>query len=132
MSMKLEVLTPERQALDLRIDAVYLQGSLGRLGILSQHVALISKLDFGTLDHSGASGAGQLLCGDGLVEVHDNMVTVLVRSAESRDGIDIDRAKGALDRARQRRDSKDNDVDMARAEAALARALTRLQFAGEM
>ena len=42
----------------------------------------------------------------------------------------MERAKQAMDRARQRRDSKAEDIDMLRAEASLARAVERLRFSG--
>jgi F-type H+-transporting ATPase subunit epsilon len=130
--MKLEVLTPEKEALSSDVSSVYLQGSEGRLGILNGHTTLIAKLSFGMLEYEGSGGKNNLLCGDGLVEVQDDRVTVLVRSAEATDEIDVERAKSALNRAKSRRDSKDTDVDMVRAEAALQRALERLRYKGVM
>jgi len=128
--MKLQILTPERQAVDATVDAVYLEGSEGRLGILPGHTTLIAKLDFGVLEMTTASGREEMLCGNGLVEVSDNEVTVLVRSAERGTEIDVERAKAALNRAKSRRDANDKDVDMTRAEAALFRAIQRINFAG--
>jgi len=126
--LKLEVLTPEAEALNTEVDAVYLQGALGRLGILPEHTTLISKLDFGVMELLGPSGKQLLLCGGGLVEVRGDQVTVLVSSAERREDIDVNRAKAAGDRARQRRHSKDESMNMDRAEMALLRSIERLRF----
>ena len=132
MHLKLEVLTPEKEALSREVHSVYLEGSQGRLGILPGHTTLISKLSFGILEYETSRGKTTLLCGGGLVEVHEDRVVVLVRSAEDTDEIDVDRAKAALNRAKSRRDSKDAEVDMTRAEAALQRSLERLRFKGTM
>lgn len=130
MDIKLEVLTPEKKVIDQEVSSVYLEGSQGRLGILPGHTALIAQLKFGEMEMFGASGKQTLLCGQGVVEVADGRVTVLVRSAESSKDIDVERAKAAASRARSRRDSNDKDVDMVRAEAALYRALQRLHYVG--
>ncbi len=130
MDIKLEVLTPEKKVVDQAVSSVYLEGSLGRLGILPGHTTLIAQLKFGEMEMVTASGKQSLLCGQGVVEVADGRVTVLVRSAESSKDIDLERAKAAASRARSRRDSNDKDVDMVRAEAALYRALQRLHYAG--
>lgn len=130
--LKLQVLTPEKKAIETQIKSVYLEGSEGRLGVLNGHTTLIANLAFGILELDAGSGTEQVLCGDGLVEVSNDEVTVLVRSAERGKDINVERAKAALNRARSRRDSNDKDVDMIRAEAALFRALQRLQFAGAM
>ena len=96
-TLKLEILTPEKRAADVEVQSVYLQGSGGRLGILPGHTTLISNLDFGILEMETGKGSGEsILCGSGLVEVAKDRVTVLVRSAERSDDIDVDRAKAAL------------------------------------
>lgn len=128
----LEVLTPEKQAFKSEVDSVYLQGSQGRLGILPMHTALIARLDFGMMTFAHGGKEENMLCGSGLVEVQDDKVTVLVKSAEMKNEIDIDRAKQAMARAKSRRDSKDNDINMIRAEASLYRAVQRLKFTGHI
>jgi len=130
--LHLEVLTPQRVALEVETDSVGVQGILGRLGILPDHTAFVSTLDFGTLEYQEGTGEKQILCGTGFVEVVENRVSVLVRSVEAVEEIDVDRAKSALDRAQSRLDSDDNNVDMERAKAALFRALDRLRFAKAM
>lgn len=132
MNMKLQILTPEAQVVDADVSSVYLEGSQGRLGILPGHTTLISQLDFGILEMAVSGKDEKILCGKGLVEVSNDKVTVLVRSAERGEDIDVERAKAALNRARSRRDSNDKDVDMIRAELALYRAIQRLNFAGAM
>ncbi len=131
-SIHLEVLTPEKQAISLEVSSVYLQGSEGRFGILPLHTALIARLDFGAMTYQVGKDSKDVLCGSGIVEVQDDKVTVLVKSAEAKEEIDVERAKSAMARAKSRRDSKDREIDMLRAEAALYRAVQRLKYAGKM
>lgn len=127
-TLHLEILTPDRQVLDLPVESVTLQGSTGRLGILPDHTPLISKLAFGILEYVSKGQTQKVLCGEGLVEVLQNKVTVIVRSAETGDAVDIERAKRAKERAKSILNSKDDDMDMARAEKAFNRASSRLEF----
>jgi F-type H+-transporting ATPase subunit epsilon len=67
----------------------------------------------------------------GLLEVTSEGVTVLVEAAEPADQIDEERARSARARAKERLQAHSSDTDMRRAEAALRRALNRLQVAGK-
>jgi F-type H+-transporting ATPase subunit epsilon len=128
MTLQLEVLTPEKLALDTAVDMVELQGEDGRLGILPEHTTLISLLSFGVLTYKKEKQTETLLCGEGFLEVSGNKVTVLVHSAERTEDIDLERAKHSLERAKNRINSKAHDVDLLRAELALKRALVRMNF----
>ncbi len=63
-------------------------------------------------------------------EIVNDGVSILVETVESASDIDIPRAEAALQRARDRKSSSDNEnLDQARLENALSRALNRLQVA---
>jgi F-type H+-transporting ATPase subunit epsilon len=68
---------------------------------------------------------------DGFAEVSEDRVSILVDAAEKAMEIDIERAKNAMERARERlaRERGVEDVDFTRAEAALKRAMIRLKVA---
>ena len=52
MSLQLEIATPQRKILEEEtVDAVTLPGSEGELGILPEHVPLITTLDSGILSY---------------------------------------------------------------------------------
>ena len=61
----------------------------------------------------------------GFAEILGDKVTLLAEVAEWPDEIDLDRARKAEDRARDRLNRKDANLDVARAELALKRALVR-------
>jgi F-type H+-transporting ATPase subunit epsilon len=64
------------------------------------------------------------------VEARDNEVVVLAEAAESPEQIDVARAEAAMTRAKERLSNRASDLDQARAEASLSRALNRLKVAG--
>lgn len=61
----------------------------------------------------------------GFAEILGEKVTLLAEVAEWPEEIDLERARKAEDRARERLNRKDADLDVARAELALKRALAR-------
>jgi F-type H+-transporting ATPase subunit epsilon len=65
----------------------------------------------------------------GFAEVFKNKVSILVDAAERVTEIDAERARKAMERAKERlsRDRSDKEIDFARAEAALRRAVARLK-----
>ena len=69
--------------------------------------------------------------GGGTVEVLDNHILLLAESLESKEEIDVERAKDSLRRAKDRLSiANKKDVDSTRAEASLQRAINRLKLCG--
>jgi F-type H+-transporting ATPase subunit epsilon len=69
----------------------------------------------------------------GFVEVNENKVIVLAEAAEPPEKIDLERALESKRRAEERlKAANDDSVDYARAEAALKRAINRLNLAKVM
>ena len=67
--------------------------------------------------------------GTGFLVVQRERTTVLTRSAERPEEIDLDRARRARERAEERLQQQSPDMDLTRAQAALQRALARLKVA---
>ena len=127
----LEVITPERSAVDEDVLAVRVTATDGQLGVLARHAPMIAALAVGPLTYRTPDGAEKSLCvGDGFLEVLDNRMKVLGDSAEFPGEIDADRARKSLERARMRLKEHDAATDTVRAEAALRRAMARLKMAG--
>lgn len=49
MSMEFKVITPDEVAVTATVEYVYLPGSLGEMGVLEHHTALITSLEPGEL-----------------------------------------------------------------------------------
>jgi F-type H+-transporting ATPase subunit epsilon len=127
-AIELVIVTPERQLLRESVSEVTLPGADGCLGILPGHAPLMSELGIGELSyHSKSTNQGTALAiVRGFVEVLGARVTVLAETAERAEEIDLARAEAALARAQKRLASGDANIDWDRVGVSLQRALIRI------
>jgi len=112
------------------VNSVTAPASLGSMGVLYNHAPLLTTLETGILGYKkvGAlDNVHHIAMSNGLMEVNNNHVLVLVQAAEKAEEIDLLRAQAALARARERLASHESNIDVARAEASLKRALNRIK-----
>ena len=131
-TFRIEVITPDRTALEGEMTSIQLRAVDGRFGVLPNHAPLIAMLDVGRMFSTDAAGKDSALAlGEGFIEVLKNRVKVLVDSAELSEEIDLKRAEEAKKRAEERLQNRaSEDIDVERAELALKRALVRLKLGG--
>jgi F-type H+-transporting ATPase subunit epsilon len=129
--IRCEVITAERVVFQGDVDMVIAPGIEGELGILPKHAPLLTSLSYGELVLRRANQPDEYLAiGGGSMEVLPNSVTILADSAERAEEIDLERAEVARHRAEETMGQKHReDVDFARAEAALRRSLLRIKVA---
>lgn len=127
--LKLVVLTPTRKLVDVVCDEVYFPSTLGRLGILPGHAALVCQMGTGVLYYNRGGVTTFMAVSGGVGDVKDNVVTLLVDVAEDAPSIDVSRAEKALQRAQAARAGKDVDADVVAAGHDEARALARIEAA---
>jgi F-type H+-transporting ATPase subunit epsilon len=127
--LHLEVVTPARVVLEKDVDSVVAPGSEGEFGVLPGHVSFLSGIIPGELRYTAGSEKEALSVTTGFAEVFRNKVSILVDAAERAPEIDVERARKAMERAKERlsRDRSDKEIDFARAETALRRAVARLK-----
>jgi F-type H+-transporting ATPase subunit epsilon len=129
--LTLELATPTRMVVAETVDEVVVPGSEGYFGVLPGHAPLLATLGIGELTYRIGRDERHVAIAGGFAEVRNDKVIVLADSAEHPQDIDRARAERARDRAEQRLAGRAQDeIDYARAGAALARALTRIQVAG--
>lgn len=129
--LTLEVATPTRLVVAEVVDEVVVPGVNGYFGVLPGHAPFLSTLGVGELTYRIGREERHLAVAGGFAEVRNDKVIVLADTAELPEEIDRDRAERARERAERRLAGRSpDDVDYARAAAALARALARLQVAG--
>ncbi len=128
-SVELEILTPERIVFQEDIEMVIAPAIDGEIGILANHYPLITALKIGVLRIRKPDEESWLpvAISSGLMEVLPYRISILVATAEFPEEIDIERAREAKERAEKL--LQQEDIDRARAEAALQRALARLRAA---
>ena len=130
--LKLEMVTPYKLVLSVEVDEVTAPGTVGELGVLPDHTSLLTTLKVGELTYKQGNETFHVAVNWGYVEVEDNVMTVLVETAEPADQIDLERAKAALARAEEAlKKLTDEDKEFKIMEAALERAVIRVQVAGK-
>jgi F-type H+-transporting ATPase subunit epsilon len=129
-TLQLDIVAPEKLVFSGDVSSVQALGTEGWFEILPLHQPMLILLIMGPLIFIDACRIShKLFISGGFTTIHEDLVTVLVDSAETAEEIDIARASAARDRARYRLSSGDK-IDSTRAEAALSRALWRLRVSG--
>jgi F-type H+-transporting ATPase subunit epsilon len=129
LTLRLEIVSPERRAYTDDVDMVVVPGIDGQLGILPHHTRLITALGVGELRIKKGGTEQSMLISGGFVEVRPDKVVVMADLAERSDEIDEARAIEARKRAEAELQETSDPVDIARVRAALQTALMRERIA---
>lgn len=129
-TVKVEVVTPERTVYSGEANIVVATGMEGELGILANHIPMVTPLKIAPVRVKNAGNEDMLAVGGGFMEVRKDKITILAKTAELPEDIDVNRAQAAKERAERRlAESGQDEVDFKRAQLSLQRALIRLQVA---
>jgi len=129
-SLKLDIVTAERVVYSEDVDMIIAPGIEGQLGILPHHAPLMTMLQSGELVVRRGGEEDIMAISGGFLEVRPDRVIVLADSADRAEEIDTERAEAAKKRAEQRLAERGRvDIDEARVQASLRRALARLAVA---
>jgi len=125
-TIKLEITTPEAMVYSADVDMVTLPAVQGQIGILPQHVRLMTQLVPGEMIVRKNGHEDFLAVGEGLVEVTNDRVLIATNMAVAADQIDAAAAEEARQRAAARLQEKLSSEEVASVNASLARALAQL------
>ena len=123
----LEIYTPYGKYFDKYVNELVIQTEEYVLGILPNHTPLVAKVKTSKMEIVQNGEKKCYAIGEGLLNVKKDSVTLLVESIESKQEIDIERAKQAKSRAEERLKEPLN-IDVERALKALARANNRISI----
>jgi F-type H+-transporting ATPase subunit epsilon len=126
-TIKLEIVTPEAKIFSDDVDMVTLTGTEGEMGILPQHMPLMTQLVAGEIVAQKGKDTIFLAVGDGFVQVTGDRVAILTDMAIKADDIDEAKAEEARRLAEARLSQKITDEESAHIQAALAHATTQLK-----
>jgi F-type H+-transporting ATPase subunit epsilon len=129
VTLRLEIITAERQVFVDDVNAVIAPGIEGELGILPHHAPLMTMLKPGELLIRKDGDETYMVVSGGFLEIRPDKVIVLADACERAEEIDITRAEEAKHRAEERLKTRPPGLDVARAQAALLRSLIRLRVA---
>lgn len=122
----LEIATAGGSVYDDMVSYVELPFSGGCVGVLKDHAPMLGAIEDGVVTARKENGAAEFIAVNlGVANVVHNEVTLLVRTAERAENIDLPRAEAAEKRARDRLAEHSANLDVKRAQIALHRSLTR-------
>lgn len=125
----LEIVTPERTVVSLKVEELTAPGFEGEFGVLAGHIPYLCRIKIGELSYKTKEKRYFLAVSDGFAEVLPERVTLLVDTAEKPEEIDLERAKRAKERAEERMKSLTlDDKEFLTVQAALQRAKTRIKL----
>src|SRR3989442_14107110 len=125
----LELVTPERVLLSGQVRSVRAPGIEGSLGVLAHHAPLMTALTIGLIKVEHDNGDLEYIAtSGGFMEVKPDKVIILSDTAERASDIDLSRAEAAVALAREHLASG-GAVDYAEATATLERATNRMRVA---
>ena len=127
--MQLQIVTAERVVYSEEVSAVVAPGSAGELGVLPGHAPLLTTIRPGEIRVTQDGEESYMAITGGFMEVIGDKVTILADAAEHADEIDLERAETALARAEERVASAASDQDLERALASMRRSAARLGVA---
>lgn len=137
-SFIVNIVTPSGVIYDHEAKFLVANTQAGSLGVLPKHAPLISPLNIDAvrIDLAGEEGGSDWVAvNGGIIEIRDNVVSIIANSAETKAQIDISRAEEAKQRAKEKIEKAKQDdnhtIDLSRAEVALHRAVNRLNVANK-
>jgi len=126
-TIKLEIATPEAMVYSADVEMVTLPAVQGQIGILPQHVRLMTQMVPGEMIVRTKGHDEFMAVGEGLVEVTNAKISIATNMAIAADKIDEAAAEEARQRAADRLREKLSSEEVASVNASLARALAQLR-----
>ncbi len=129
MKLSLSILTPEAEVYSGEADEVIIPTVKGEIGILPNHVSLLTQVLPGELQIKNGGKTNYFAIMGGYVEVVNNTVNVLGDFAIRAEDIEIAKAEQAKIRAEKAKHEKVSAEELATIEADLRRSLLELKVA---
>ncbi len=129
------ILTPSRTAFEGQVNRLEVKSSRGCFEILPRHEPLITPLAVGVMEITSPAGVEHYALHGGFLEMDGEDAVILANAVELADEIDLERARAAEERARERLaavsgKAEDIQIDVSRVKLALLRALNRISVKG--
>jgi F-type H+-transporting ATPase subunit epsilon len=127
-TIHVDIVSAEGQIFSGAASMVFVPGSQGELGIAPRHAPLLTTLKAGEVRVQTEGAEEQsFYVGGGSVEIQPNLVTVLADTAARARDLDEAAAMAAKQRAEDAVRERTDKVDIAEAQAELARAMAQLR-----
>lgn len=125
-NFRLQIVTPKGIYKDVEVEMLNVATTAGQIGIYANHIPLASVLTVSTMNYIQNGKREYFAISGGFVYIGEKETTIIANTIEAASEIDENRAQKAKERAEKRKASNNPDIDMARAELALKRAINRI------
>ena len=127
--LHLEIVTPTK-LLDVgMINYVRCPGLDGLFGVMAQHQNAIVALNVGEIKVTQNNKDNYFATSGGFADITKDKVQILVETIERSNEIDAGRAKESLDRAKERLNKDQGEIDQGRIDISMTRAINRIKVA---
>ncbi len=129
-TFEIEIATPERLLAREQAIRAQIPAAEGYIGVLPDHAPLLSELGIGAMTYTTPGDHRfSLAVSGGFLEIHNNVVRVLVDIAEKADEIDVSQAEKDLKHAQDAMINPALGIDIASALIAARHAQARIDAA---
>lgn len=122
----LRIITPDRVFYEGEIEMVEFNTTEGEIGVLPGHIPMTVIIKPGILRIYEPEEEKQAALHAGFAEILPQRITILAEIIEWPYEINEERARAAMERAKDRLEQQNAGTDVARAQVALQRAVTRI------
>ena len=126
-TIHVDIVSAEGQIFSGEASMVFVPGSQGELGIAPRHAPLLTTLKAGEVRVQSEGEEQSFYVGGGSLEIQPHLVTVLADTAARARDLDEAAALAAKQRAEDAVRERTDKVDIAEAQAELARAVAQLR-----
>jgi len=131
MDFSLEIITPKGKYLTTKVSSLTIKLTSGYRTFLAGHISLIGSLAYAPMHLIKDGKEYNYAVHGGAINVTKEKIVVICNAIEYAKDIDTARAKAAMERAESRLKSKDENIDVKRAQLALQRSLIRLEVSSK-
>ena len=131
-TMQLDIVSAEGEIFSGKVDRFFAQAANGEVGILPHHTQFITTLKPGEVRVLSGDEVSYFYVSGGVLEIQPDVATVLADTAIRANALDEAAAQEAMARAQEAMDSAKTDLDVTRAQNALAEAAAQIAMLGRL
>lgn len=131
-TFKIKVVTYEEKVLEQEAEFVLVRTTEGDMGILPNHSPFIAGLSTGEMKIRLNGKEEKYFVSEGLLEISNNVVTIIATEAIPADQLDVERAKKEVEELKAKLAKMQEDKDILLTQKNLHKALMKLQVAEKL
>lgn len=131
-TFKIKVVTYEEKVLEQEAEFVLVRTTEGDMGILPNHSPFIAGLSTGEMKIRLNGKEDKYFVSEGLLEISNNVVTIIAAEAIPADQLDVERARKEVEELKAKLAKMQEDKDIMLTQQNLHKALMKVQVAEKL